>query len=130
MNKEQTTCRAKQGTNNTNYTKGADATEIVELQWLARARPDIAYKISHHLQNFHKREQALTALLARHQALQTHHRTNNSTNSKRCKNLLDLDDHVDDYVDADWAGCPTTRKPTIGFNIHFFGTLVVGFSNS
>ena len=35
-------------------------------------------------------------------------------------NILDLDV----YVDADWAGCPTTRKSTSGFNIIFLGTTV------
>ena len=35
-------------------------------------------------------------------------------------NILDLDVHVD----ADWAGCPTTRKSTSGFNIIFLGTTV------
>ena len=35
-------------------------------------------------------------------------------------NILGLDVHVD----ADWAGCPTTRKSTSGFNIIFLGTTV------
>ena len=35
-------------------------------------------------------------------------------------NILDLDVHVD----ADWAGCPTTRKSTSGFNNIFLGTTV------
>ena len=35
-------------------------------------------------------------------------------------NILDPDVHVD----ADWAGCPTTRKSISGFNIIFLGTTV------
>ena len=35
-------------------------------------------------------------------------------------NILDLDVHVE----ADWAGRPTTRKSTSGFNIIFLGTTV------
>ena len=34
--------------------------------------------------------------------------------------ILDPDVHVD----VDWAGCPTTRKPTSGFNLIFLGTTV------
>ena len=38
-----------------------------------------------------------------------------STRRANTNNILDLDVHVD----ADWAGCPTTRKPTSGVNIIF-----------
>ena len=43
-----------------------------------------------------------------------------TTLRENTNNIMDLDV----YVDADWAGCPTTGKPTSGFNIHFLGTTV------
>ena len=110
-------------TNNTKGTEGFLATQrLGKVQWLSYTRPE--YCILHKrtsprphstYRTFTKESQTSTTLLARHQALQIHHRTNSNTN-----NILDLDVHVD----ADWAGRPTTKKPTSGFNIIFLGTTI------
>ena len=71
---------------------------------------------------FTQESQTLNTLLARHQTLQITIEPTTTTTTLRANtnNILDLDAHVD----ADWAGCPTTKKSTSGFNIIFLGTTV------
>ena len=75
-------------------------------------RPHSTYR------TFQQTSQTLTTLPSRNQALQVHNTSatlNSSTN-----NCLDLEI----YVDADWAGCPTTRKSTSGFNIKLLNATI------
>ena len=64
---------------------------VGKLQWLAYTRPDIAHSTKElargltaatELSQKRVNHLLLTTLLARHQALQIHHRTNNNTQSK------------------------------------------------
>ena len=99
---------------------------VGKLQWLAHTRPDIAYstkQLARDLTAPTELSQKRVKHLPRYLHGTKHYKfTIQPTTTLRAnpKNILDLDVHVD----ADWAGCPTTRKPTSGFNIIFLGTTV------
>ena len=99
---------------------------VGKLQWLAYTRPDIAYstkELARDLTAPTELSQKRVKHLLRHlNGTKRHKFTIEPTTTLRANtnNILDLDVHVD----ADWAGCPTTRKSTSGFNIIFLGTTV------
>ena len=99
---------------------------VGKLQWVAYTRPDIAYstkELARDLTAPTELSQKRVKHLLRYLHGTKHYKfTIKTTTTLRANtnNTLDLDVHVD----ADWAGCPTTRKSTSGFNIHFLGTTV------
>ena len=99
---------------------------VGKLQWLAYTRPDIAYstkELARDLTAPTELSQKRVKHLLRYLHGTKHYKfTIEPTTTLRANtnNILDLDVHVD----ADWAGCPTTRKSTSGFNIIFLGTTV------
>ena len=99
---------------------------VGKLQWLAYTRPDIAYstkELARDLTAPTELSQKRVKDLLRYLHGTKHYKfTIEPTTTLRANtnNILDLDVHVD----AGWAGCPTTRKSTSGFNIIFLGTTV------
>ena len=89
----------------TEQTMAAKESHVGKLERLAYTRPDIAYATKE------------PARYTKHYKFTTEPTTTLRANTN---NILDLDVHVD----AGWAGCPTTRKSTSGFNIIFLGTTV------
>ena len=98
---------------------------VGKLQWLAYTRPDIAYankKLARDLTAPTEVSQKRVKHLLRYLHGTKHYKfTIEPTTTLRANtNILDLDVHVD----ADWEGCPTTKKSTSGFYIIFLGTTV------
>ena len=99
---------------------------VGKLQWLAYTRPDIAYSTKELARDLtaptELSQKRVKHLLRYLHGAKRYKFTIEPTTTLRANanNILDLDVHVD----ADWAGCPTTRKSTSGFNIIFLGTTV------
>ena len=96
---------------------------VGKLQWLAYTRPYSTKELARDLTAPTELSQKRVKHLLRYLHGTKHHKfTIEPTTTLRANtnNILDLDVHVD----ADWAGCPTTRKSTAGFNIIFLGTTV------
>ena len=100
-----------------NNTRG---TRVVgKLQWLAHTRPDIAYSIKELARDLtaptelsNKRVKHLIRYLqgTKHYKFIIQPTTTLNSDTNNC---LDLEI----YVDADWAGCPTTRKSRINIRL-------------
>ena len=99
---------------------------VGKLQWLAHTRPDIAHatkELARDLAAPTELSQKSGKHLLRYLHGAKHYKfTIEPTTTPRANtnNILDLDVHVD----ADWAGCPASRKSTSGFNIIFLATTV------
>ena len=99
---------------------------VGKLQWLAHTRPDIAYSTKELARDLtaptELSQKRVKHLLRYLHGAKRYKFTIEPTTTLRANtnNILDLDVHVD----ADWAGCPTKRKSTSGFNIIFLGTTV------
>ena len=96
---------------------------VGKLQWLAHTRPDIAYSTKELARDLTAPRELFKHLLRYLHGAKRHKFTIEPTTTTlraNTNNILDLDVHVD----ADWAGCPTTRKSTSGLNIIFLGTTV------
>ena len=98
---------------------------VGKLQWLSFTRPDISYSTKELARGLHQPTEA-DWKKAKH-LLRYLRGTGNYTQQLRptttlntSKAVLDMDIHVD----ADWAGCPSTRKSTTGFVIYILGTPV------
>ena len=92
---------------------------VGKLQWLAYTRPDIAYatkELARDLTAPTELSQKRVKHLLRYLHGNKHYKFTmvpTTTLRANTNNILDLDVRVD----AVWAGCPTTRKPTSGVNI-------------
>ena len=98
---------------------------VGKLQWLSFTRPDISYPTNELARGLHQPTEA-DWKKAKH-LVRYLRGTSNYTQQLRptttlntSKAVLDMDIHVD----ADWAGCPSTRKSTTGFVIYILGTPV------
>ena len=95
-------------------------------QWLAYTRPDIAYatkEVARDLTAPTELSQKKVNHFLRYSRGTKHYIfTIEPTTTLRANtnNIL----HLDVHVDSDWAGYPTIRKSTSGFNIIFLGTTV------
>ena len=84
------------------------------------ALPKNLQETSQHLQNFPTKESNTyyaTFKETKHFKFIIQPTTTLNSDTNNC---LDLEI----YIDADWAGCPTTRKPTSGFNITLLNTTI------
>ena len=95
-------------------------------KWLAYTRPDIAYSTKELARDLaaptelsNKRIKHLPRYLqgTKHYKFITQPTTTLNSDTNNCLGL-------EIYVDADWAGCPTTRKSTPGFNIKLLNTTI------
>ena len=98
---------------------------VGKLQWLAFTRPDIAFATKDLARSLHQPTQA-DPKKAKHALKYLRGTTDYEFHIKPTaqltsgQKLLDLEV----YVDADWAGCPLTRKSTSGFIIYLLGALI------
>ncbi len=99
---------------------------VGKLQWLSFTRPDISYSTKELARGLHqpteadwKKAKHLLRYL-RGTSNYTQQPLRPTTTLNTSKAVLDMDIHVD----ADWAGCPSTRKSTTGFVIYILGTPV------
>ena len=98
---------------------------VGKLQWLSFTRPDIAYSTKELARGLHQPTEAdwkkAKHLLRYLRGTSSHtQQLRPTTTLNTNKAVLDMDIHVD----ADWAGCPSTRKSTTGFVIYILGTPV------
>ena len=97
---------------------------VGKLQWLTYTRPDISYatkELARDLQSptqhsLHKLKHLLRYLRGTQHYKQTVHPTITP------EGISTFDLNV--YADADWAGCPTTRKSTSGFTMTLLGATI------
>ena len=98
---------------------------VGKLQWLSFTRPDISYSTKELARGLHQPTEA-DWKKAKH-LLRYLRGTGNYTQQLRPTTTLNTSKAVlamDIHVDADWAGCPSTRKSTTGFVIYILGTPV------
>ena len=98
---------------------------VGKLQWLSFTRPDISYSTKELARGLHQPTEA-DWKKAKH-LLRYLRGTSNYTQQLRPTTTLNTSNailNMDVHVDADWAGCPSTRKSTTGFVIYILGTPV------
>jgi hypothetical protein len=88
------------------------------LQYLTLTRPDIAYAVQQASLHMHAPTVAHSALLKRIL------RYIKGTSSLGLQLLASSSPTITAYTDADWAGCPGTRRSTSGFAVFLGGSLV------
>ena len=107
------------------HKKHADYRRAVgKLQWLTYTRPDISFatkELARDLQQPTQQSLRKVKHLLRYLRGTQHYKMIlRTTHTPQTKEPIDLNI----YVDADWAGCPSTRKSTSGFIVTMMGSVV------
>ena len=97
---------------------------VGKLQWLTYTRPDISFatkELARDLQQPTQQSLRKVKHLLRYLRGTQHYKMIlRTTHTPQTKEPIDLNI----YVDADWAGCPSTRKSTSGFIVTMMGSVV------
>ena len=97
---------------------------VGKLQWLTDTRPDISFatkELARDLQQPTQQSLRKVKHLLRYlRGTQQYKMILRTTHTPQTKEPIDLNI----YVDADWAGCPSTRKSTSGFIVTMMGSVV------
>ena len=97
---------------------------VGKLQWLTDARPDISFATKELARDLQQPTQQsirkVKHLLRYLRGTQHYKMILRTTHTPQTKEPIDLNI----YVDADWAGCPSTRKSTSGFIVTMMGSVV------
>ena len=97
---------------------------VGKLQWLTYTRPDISFSTKELARDLQQPTQQslrkLKHLLRYLRGTQQYKMIIRPTHTPQTKEPIDLNI----YVDADWAGCPNTRKSTSGFIVTMMGSVV------
>ena len=98
---------------------------VGKLQWLTYTRPDICYATKELARSLNKpttHDLKKLKRLIRYLQGAKHHKFSVHPTAQITDQLTEI--NIITHVDADWAGCPTTRRSTTGFCIFLLGTCV------